>query len=186
MKLIVGLGNPGAEYKNTYHNCGFLSVDALAEKLGVSLKKSECHALTAHIFVNGNKVILAKPQTFMNLSGKSVWALAAKYKLERKDLIVVYDDVDLPLGTLRFREEGRPGTHNGMKDIVERIGSSEFKRLRVGIGEPPERMQLSDFVTGRISELNAVFLKDAFAKAAEGLMRYCEGEDFAALMQRYN
>jgi len=186
MLLIIGLGNPGAAYKNTYHNCGFRAADALAEKLGVTIKKSECFALTAHVFVNGSKVILAKPQTFMNLSGKSVWALASKYKLEKKDIVVVYDDIDLPVGALRLREEGRPGTHNGMKDIVERIGTSEFKRLRIGIGQPPANMQLSDFVTSRVSPLDEPVLKDASSKAAEGLFSLCNGESFQSLMQKYN
>jgi len=186
MMLIIGLGNPGNAYKNTYHNCGFLTLDSLAEKLGVSVKKSECFALTSHCFVNGSKVVLAKPQTFMNLSGKSVFALAMKYKLEKKDIVVVYDDIDLPVGALRLREEGRPGTHNGMKDIVDRIGTTEFKRLRIGIGQPPATMQLSDYVTSRISVLDEPFLKDAFTKAAGALFALCGGEEFQSLMQKYN
>jgi len=186
MLLIVGLGNPGSVYKNTYHNCGFLTLDALAEKLGAGIKKSECFALTSHYFVNGKKILLAKPQTFMNLSGKSVFSLAMKYKLEKKDIIVAYDDVDLPVGILRLREEGRPGTHNGMKDIVDRIGTTEFKRLRIGIGQPPEMMQLADYVTSRISAPDEPLLKDAFGKAADALLALCGGADFRTLMQKYN
>ena len=187
MLLIVGLGNPGAAYKSTYHNCGFLTLEKLAQKFDAGFNKNECFAQTAHVFAAGGKAVLAKPQTFMNLSGKSVFALAQKYKLGREDIVIVYDDVDLPIGTLRLRNEGRAGTHNGMKDIVERIGTSEFKRVRIGIGSAQEpAMQLSDFVTSKINEENAAVLSKTFDTAAEALFRFCHGEDFAVLMREYN
>jgi PTH1 family peptidyl-tRNA hydrolase len=187
MLLIVGLGNPGKEYQNTYHNCGFLTVDALAEKLDVTVKKSECHALTAHAHVDGEKVILAKPQTFMNLSGKSVWGLTTKYKISKDDLIVVYDDIDITPGSLRLREEGGPGTHNGMRDIVARVNTNEFKRVRIGIGQPPNSaMSLADFVTSQMSALDKRILQDTFEKGADALYEFIKGETFQNVMQKYN
>ena len=115
MYLIVGLGNPDSVYKNTFHNVGFMAVDRFAEKIGAEFTKKECKAVTAHAFVGGSKVIIAKPQTYMNLSGESVLSLTAKYKIEQDAFFIVYDDVDLGLGALRVRESGSAGTHNGMR-----------------------------------------------------------------------
>ena len=186
MYLIIGLGNPGKLYEKTYHNCGFLTLDLLAEKFGVSIKKNECKALTAHLKINGEKVILAKPQTFMNLSGESVLSLTAKYKIQQESFIVVYDDIDLPLGTLRLREEGGTGSHNGMKSIVQQLGIKEFKRIRVGIDQPPGYIELKDFVTSKISENDFITLKEAFENAASALKEFCEGVPYPSLMQKYN
>ena len=135
MYLIVGLGNPGLRYRNTRHNIGFDAVDALAAKYEVKVKKSECNALTGELFLNGEKLLLAKPQTFMNNSGESVRELVHKYKLEADQIIVVYDDMSLPLGRIRVREKGSDGGHNGIKSIIYQIQNDQFPRIKIGIGE---------------------------------------------------
>ena len=126
MYLIVGLGNPEKKYLNTWHNVGFMCLDRLAEKLDVSFDKSECRCVTAHAKLNGEKVILAKPLTYMNLSGEAVQELVHKYKVEKGNLVVAYDDVDLPLGSVRIRKFGSAGTHNGMKNIVQMLPPPNF------------------------------------------------------------
>lgn len=134
MKFIVGLGNPGREYENTKHNVGFLTVDILAEKLGIKVNKIKFKGLTGEGFIGGEKVILVKPQTYMNLSGNCVRELLAFYKADPADMTVIYDDIDIPLGTLRIRKKGSAGTHNGMRSVIYDIQSDDFPRIRIGIG----------------------------------------------------
>ena len=136
MYLVVGLGNPDRKYLNTFHNVGFMCVDLLADKLGETFTKNECKAMTLHTRINGHKVIVAKPLTYMNLSGESVLELVNKYKIEIEKLIVVYDDVDLPMGTVRIRKGGSAGTHNGMRNIVKLLDNTGFARIRLGINKP--------------------------------------------------
>jgi len=151
-KLIIGLGNPGKQYEHTRHNAGFLVVDALANELDLSWsKKLFINALVAEGNVDGQKVILAKPQTFMNRSGQAVAKLMKRYKVTTDALVIVYDDVDIEQGALRFREEGSAGGHNGMKSIIQMINTQAFARLRIGIGKPPERAPLEDYVLGKMS-----------------------------------
>ena len=133
MFLIVGLGNPEKKYEKTFHNMGFLAVGEAAAKLGVKFKKKECEASVAEAFIGGEKVILARPVTYMNASGRAVKQLMAKYKVSPSELLVIYDDFDLPKGKLRIRASGSAGTHNGMRSIIGEIGSSEFPRIRIGI-----------------------------------------------------
>ncbi len=136
MKLIVGLGNPGIEYQFTPHNAGFLAIDRIAERSGVQLSNRRCKALTAMARVAGHEVILAKPETFMNLSGNSVGALLNEYELnESTDLIVLYDDLALPSGTIRIRERGSSGGHNGVKSISGVLGTEDWIRIRIGVGK---------------------------------------------------
>ena len=136
MKLIVGLGNPGIEYQFTPHNAGFLAIDRIAERSGVQLSNRRCKALTAMARVAGHEVILAKPETFMNLSGNAVGALLNEYELnERTDLIVIYDDLALPTGTIRIRERGSSGGHNGVKSISGVLGTEDWIRIRIGVGK---------------------------------------------------
>ena len=132
MKLIVGLGNPGKEYENTFHNLGFMALDCVVDYFGVNFNKEKSKALIAEERINGEKVIFAKPQTYMNLSGESVRELLDFYKISPSDLVVIYDDFDLPIGAVRFREEGSAGTHNGMRNIIKEIKTEKFKRVRVG------------------------------------------------------
>jgi len=167
MKIIVGLGNPGARYAYTYHNLGFLALEALADKLNTKFKYKECNSLVARIF--SCDLILAKPQTFMNLSGVAVKGLLKKYKLTPKDLIVVYDDIDIEKGAMRFRERGSAGTHNGMRSIISEIGTDDFNRLRLGIGRS-EHMNLADYVLSEIASLDRAMFIELFDKAAETLI----------------
>ena len=134
MKVIVGLGNPGKEYENTKHNIGFLAIDRLAERFGINVKQIKHKALTGEGFAEGKKVMLVKPQTYMNLSGQSVREVLSYYKVESEDFIVIYDDIDIPIGTLRLRAKGSAGTHNGMKSIIYDLKDDGFPRVRVGIG----------------------------------------------------
>ena len=139
MVLVVGLGNPGIEYQFTPHNAGFLAIDRLAEQSGAVVANRRCRALTATARIAGREVILAKPETYMNLSGVSVQALLKEFDADaRRDLIVIYDEIDLPLGTLRIRERGSSGGHNGVKSISGALGSEEWLRIRIGIAPPGE------------------------------------------------
>ena len=175
MHLIVGLGNPGPKYAHTRHNVGFDVVEVLAQKTGMSAWRDRCKASVAEGFLRGEKLVLARPQTFMNLSGDSVLALAQWYKLEAAQILVVYDDVDLPLGKLRLRGSGGAGTHNGMRSILEVYGRQDFPRLRVGIGAKPENGDLGNWVLGHYAdaaERQAQF--EAFLRAAEAALTWVE------------
>lgn len=185
MYLVVGLGNPEKKYFNTFHNLGFLVVDKLCEKLGAEFSKGECCAVTAHTRVDGQKVIIAKPVTYMNLSGQAVSELVNKYKIEKGNLIIAYDDVDIPMGALRLRQEGSAGTHNGMRSIVEKLGTTSFPRIRVGFKrETP--MQLVDYVLSQITEQDHAVLDEVIDNAAEALYQLVHGVPFDKIMQKYN
>lgn len=151
MKLIVGLGNPGEEYKNTYHNIGFMAVDRLAKKLGVSINKGKFNSLYTQTKLGGEIVFLVKPLTYMNLSGEAVKSFARFYKIAPQDIIVICDDIDLPKGTQRLKEHGSGGTHNGLKNIVYNLSSQDFKRLKIGIGND-KSIDLKDYVLSNIDE----------------------------------
>lgn len=170
MYVIVGLGNPGAKYAHTHHNAGFDVVDILSQKHGIALSKSKCKAKVGEGMLAGRRVALCQPQTFMNLSGESVVGLVNWYKPEINQLIVVYDDVDLPFGRLRVRSKGSAGTHNGMKSIIYLLGRDDFPRVRVGIGRPPEMWDLADYVlTGYNTPEERKIAFDAYMKAAEAV-----------------
>ena len=174
MKIIVGLGNPGKEYEKTKHNLGFMFLDYLNEKLNLGKFKKFKSSEILESSINGEKVIFAKPQTFMNLSGKAVVELKQFYKVENKDILIVYDDFDILFGSVRFREKGRAGTHNGMKDIIQKISSVEIPRLRIGTGGlKKEKEEVISFVLSRFSnseleETNQIF-EDAYVKLQEFL-----------------
>ena len=187
MKLIVGLGNPEDKYKNTFHNLGFMCIDALARKLNLQLNKTKCKAQVAEILINGQKVILAKPLTYMNLSGESVFELMSFYKIALKDLIVVYDDYDITIGSLRIRESGSAGTHNGMRNIVEKLSSTNFARVRVGF-KPLEQLQipLINYVLSGIKETDKQTLDKTLTLGASALYDFAHGNDIQQIMQRYN
>ncbi|MBT6142945.1 aminoacyl-tRNA hydrolase [bacterium] len=184
MKLIVGLGNPGLQYSKTRHNVGFLFLDYLQEQLSFPefLEKSKFKAFISEGFIDGQKVILAKPNTFMNLSGEAILALVNFYNLDiKKDLCIVFDDIDLNFGKIRFKDDGGPGTHNGMRDIVLRIGSKSFARLRFGIEHEQRVMSLSDFVLSRFAdeeflELNKVF-KEVFVLLSDKFLDFSKKTD---------
>ncbi|MCU0491537.1 MAG: aminoacyl-tRNA hydrolase [Chloroflexaceae bacterium] len=186
MWLIVGLGNPGDEYERTRHNIGFGCVNQLAKRHGLSFDGKRANARIAEGNIAGQRVALARPQTFMNLSGQAVSGLRAWYKINpATELLVIYDDVDLPFGKLRLRQRGSAGTHNGMRSIVGQLGNQEFPRLRVGIGQPPPGRDIVGYVLGRFSkeeETELPNIYDATADAIEVLLR----EGLTAAMNRYN
>ena len=175
MLVIVGLGNPDSEYRDTLHNTGFRVVDALAQKHGIAVDRKKCKALVGEGSIGGERVVLCKPQTYMNLSGESAVQLIHWYKCEKCDFLTVYDDIDLPLGQLRFRTNGSAGTHNGMRNIVELTGSSDFPRLRGGIGRPPEYMDLKDYVLSKPKGDAADALEVAVKQAAEAIDAFISG-----------
>lgn len=185
MKLIVGLGNPGCEYHLTPHNLGFLAVDRLAERWGVEVSRPEAQALTAMARVGGEDVVLAKPQTFMNLSGLAVVRLLKKYEIEPEDLIVLLDDIDLPLGSIRIRPRGSAGSHNGLKSIIGALQSDEFVRVRMGIGPDHVVRDRARYVLGRLRKADLELVAgviDTAVEAVEVILR--EGCEVA--MNRYN
>ena len=168
MYLIVGLGNPGAQYAHTRHNVGFDVVDTLARKLGVTIGRERDEALLGECFIAGQKTILALPQTYMNLSGEAVSRLVRWYRLPPENLMVVYDDVDLPQGAIRIRKNGSAGTHNGMRSVIGLLGRQDFPRLRVGVGKKPEGWELADWVLSHYqTEEDRKTQFNAFLRAAD-------------------
>ncbi len=148
--IIVGLGNPGMKYEKTRHNIGFMAIDKLAREFDISVTKIKHNALLGEGKIGNKKIILVKPQTFMNLSGKAVASLVRFYKIDLKNLLIIYDDVDIAPKEIRIREKGSGGTHNGMKSIVGMLGSNEFPRIRLGIGNS-QVMEIHDYVLGKFS-----------------------------------
>ena len=152
MKLIVGLGNPGMQYAATRHNIGFEVIDSIAETYNISVMKNKYKALIGDGTIGGEKVILMKPQTYMNLSGEAVKACMDFHKISNEDLIVIYDDISLEVGQLRLRKSGSAGGHNGIKNIIAQLGTQEFPRIKFGVGEKPAGWDLANYVLGRFSE----------------------------------
>lgn len=185
MYMIVGLGNPGLRYRKTPHNAGFMAIDALAKKLGVRFSKKQCQGQLAEVNLVGKKVLLVKPQTYMNRSGDCVRELAAYYKIEPVNIIVIYDDKDLDLGKLRIRVKGSAGSHNGMKSITQSLKTEAFPRVRFGIGTPPEGIQLMTHVLHKLTKQEyATYQQMAqmAADAAEEIVK--NGLEFA--QQKYS
>ena len=185
MYLIVGLGNPGSKYEHTRHNVGFDVLEQLSKKLGVSINRHKEEALVGECFVGGQKVILALPQTYMNLSGEAVMRLANWYKIPPENLMVVYDDVDLALGFIRIRKNGSAGTHNGMRSIIGLLGYENFPRLRVGVGQKREGYELADWVLGHYIGEEQETADKAFALAADAIVEYIEN-GIESAMCKYN
>lgn len=169
MFLIVGLGNPGIEYAATRHNIGFDMITYLSDRYDIGLRTKEGKAITGKGIIAGQKVMLAQPQTFMNLSGESVRALMDYYKLEEEELIVIYDDISLDVGQIRVRKKGSAGGHNGIKNIISHLGTQEFARIKIGVGEKPEGADLVKHVLGRFSKEEDAMVRDVFALADEAL-----------------
>ena len=184
--LLVFLGNPGPKYECTRHNAGFMTADAMAKKLGVSINKSRFKALTASAEINGEKVLLMKPQTFMNLSGEAVGEAARFYKVPSDHVIVVSDEVSLPLGKLRVRMKGSAGGHNGLKSIIASLGSDNFPRVRIGVGAPPHPdYDMADWVLSVFRNQDLEDMLAAADKAAEAVITYVtDGPERA--MNRFN
>ena len=181
--LVVFLGNPGLKYQNTRHNAGFLTADVVEKDCGVRIDRLRFHALTAQAELGGQKVLLMKPQTYMNLSGEAVTQLVNWYKVAPEELLVVYDDVDLPFGRVRIRPKGSAGTHNGMRNILYLLGRDDFPRLRVGIGRPPEHWDMKDFViSGYETAQDRKIAFQAYLFAAECVETFVK-EGFARAQQ---
>lgn len=172
MIVIVGLGNPGKNYEKTVHNMGYMAIDHFAEKHNLQFSKTKYYGKVAEGMIGKEKVVLLKPETFMNASGKSVEEVVRMLKLPLSHLIVISDDIDLPLGDIRIRTKGSAGTHNGLRDIVSRIGT-EFPRIRMGIGRP-ENMDLVTFVLSNIPKEKLDFLQDKFDKVSRALDYFVE------------
>jgi PTH1 family peptidyl-tRNA hydrolase len=186
VKLIVGLGNPGIEYQFTPHNLGFLTIDRIANGLGIEIRNRQCRALTARATIAGEPVVLAKPETYMNLSGLSVRELAAEHQVDvQRDLIVIYDELDLPLGTIRIRQRGSSAGHNGMESILGALNTDEFLRIRLGIAPDRKILDSVKYVLTpfrRAQEKVVVEVLDTAAEAVEVIIR--DGPDDA--MNRFN
>jgi PTH1 family peptidyl-tRNA hydrolase len=184
IKLIVGLGNPGREYESTRHNAGFWWVDELAHLNKTSFKAdSKFHGLVARASLHGNEVHLLKPQTFMNVSGRSVGALAQFYKIEPAQILVVHDELDLPPGISKLKLGGGHGGHNGLKDIIAHLGTKEFWRLRLGIGHPGDRNEVVNFVLNAPRKEEQVLIDEAMRRAQEVAPLIIEGKLEAAMQK---
>ena len=185
MYLIAGLGNPTREYEKTRHNVGFEAIDILADKAGTTVTEKKHKALYGKGYIGGQKVILAKPQTYMNLSGESIREIADFYKIEPENIIILCDDINLAEGQLRIRLKGSAGGHNGLKNIISHLGTQEFPRIRIGVGEKPRGMDLADYVLGRFPKEQQAVMEEAYRDAAEAACMMIEdGAD--AAMNHYN
>lgn len=185
--IIIGLGNKGLSYKNTYHNMGFDVVSKLAKELGVRFSHTECKAKTAVTNVNGKRVVLAKPETYMNFSGESVRELMGKYKETADGIIVIYDDIDIAIGTIRARNAGSAGTHNGMRNIVECLnGNNAFKRIRIGTGFDHGNVPLYNVVLSKVKGENKTLVDASTDFVANELLSFLKDGDFDKLMRNVN
>ncbi|MBR3834561.1 MAG: aminoacyl-tRNA hydrolase [Lachnospiraceae bacterium] len=185
MKIIVGLGNPTDKYAGTRHNVGFSVIYNISDAYGIAVDTKKHKALIGKGIIEGEKVILAMPQTFMNLSGESVRELLDYYKCDETDLIVIYDDISLDVGKLRIRKKGSAGGHNGIKNIIAHLGTQEFTRIKVGVGEKPPKMDLIDYVLGRFTKEEQPVIREAAELATKAVATIItEGADMA--MNRFN
>jgi peptidyl-tRNA hydrolase, PTH1 family len=170
VKLVVGLGNRGRKYERTRHNLGFLVIDRLAAENGVAVKRKFCDALIGEWGIDGERILLAKPQGYMNRSGDSVKALLEEFRVSAKDLVVVYDDLDLPFGRIRIRPKGSAGGHRGVLSVMESLAGGSFCRVRIGIGRPPEGMDAADYVLEPFSPEEAAKLDDVVSRGSEAVI----------------
>ncbi|MGN1031352.1 MAG: aminoacyl-tRNA hydrolase [Butyricicoccaceae bacterium] len=184
--LVVGLGNPGKKYENTRHNTGFLVMDTLCRTHGVSCDRSRFHALTGEAVLGGKRVLLLKPQTFMNLSGEAVQEAASFYKIPPERILVIFDDISLPVGTLRIRAKGSAGGQNGVKNIIAQLGSEQFPRIKVGIGgKPHPDYDLADWVLSSFRPEEQEALQDAAERAVAAVSELIE-HGVPSAVQKYN
>ena len=185
MYIIAGLGNPTREYAKTRHNVGFEVIDVLADMLGTTVEEKKFKGCYGRGIIGGEKVLLLKPQTFMNLSGESIRAASDFYKVDPEHIIIIYDDISLDVGQLRIRKKGSAGGHNGIKNIIAHLGTQEFPRIKVGVGDKPKKMDLADYVLSRFSKEDRAAMEDAFKEAAKAVeVMITEGMDTA--MNQFN
>ncbi len=186
MFLIAGLGNPGKEYENTRHNIGYMALDAYADAYGIDVNSRKFKAFAGKGMAEGEKVILIKPLTYMNLSGEAIREACEYYKIDpEEELIVIFDDIALPVGNLRVRPKGSAGGHNGIKNIIACLGTENFKRIRIGVGEKPSRMDLADYVLGHFTKEDMEAEKEACKNAIEAVNMLMAGKTEEA-MNKFN
>ncbi|HGH7967676.1 TPA: aminoacyl-tRNA hydrolase [Streptococcus agalactiae] len=187
VKMIVGLGNPGSKYNDTKHNIGFMAVDRIVKKLDVNFTEDKnFKAEIGSDFINGEKIYFIKPTTFMNNSGIAVKALLTYYNISIKDMIIIYDDLDMEVGKIRFRQKGSAGGHNGMKSIIAHLGTQEFDRIKVGIGRPNGRMTVINHVLGKFDKNDEIMISNTLDKVDNAVNYYLQTNDFQKTMQKYN
>ncbi|UCZ55192.1 aminoacyl-tRNA hydrolase [Bacillus shivajii] len=185
MKLIVGLGNPGKKYDGTRHNIGFEVIDQCQESLSISLDQSKFKGTFGYRQIGEEKIFLLKPLTYMNLSGESIVPLMNFYKMDVEDLLVIYDDLDLPPGSIRLRQKGGHGGHNGIRSIISQLGTDKFKRIRVGIGRPPEGQAVPNYVLGGFQQDERIEVDRAVEKSVKAIEAWTT-TSFANVMNEYN
>ena len=185
MNIIIGLGNPENDYSGTRHNMGFNVINELSKKYNIDVNKKKFKALCGDGIIENQKVILVKPQTFMNLSGESVSEIVSFYKVPLEDIIVIYDDLDIEPGKIRIRKSGSPGSHNGMKSVTQLLGSNDFARIRVGIGKPDNNMNLIEYVIGGISEDEKEVLNQGVKKATDAVIEILRN-NIESAMNKFN
>lgn len=185
MKIIAGLGNPGAKYQGTRHNVGFSVIYEISDKYNIKIDTARHKAMIGKGIIEGEKVILAMPQTYMNLSGEAIRELAGYYKCDSEDIIVIYDDISLDVGRLRIRGKGSAGGHNGIKSIISCLGTDTFPRIKVGVGEKPPRMDLADYVLGRFNKEEAPVIRESAARACQAAAVII-GEGISSAMNKFN
>lgn len=186
MYIIAGLGNPGLTYEGTRHNTGFAVIDALAREYNISIDGRKSRAFIGKGIIEGQKVLLVKPQTYMNLSGESIRGLADYYKIDaQSELIVIYDDISLPPGQIRIRKKGSAGGHNGIKNIIAHLGTDVFLRIKVGVGEKPKQYDLADYVLGHFSKEEKEQMEEGYRHAADAVS-YLVTDRVDEAMNEYN
>ncbi|EST51748.1 peptidyl-tRNA hydrolase [Brevibacillus panacihumi W25] len=185
MKVVIGLGNPGKKYEDTRHNAGFMAIDKISENWGIPVSSNKFRALIGEGRAQGEKVLLVKPQTYMNLSGESIAEILRFYKLTPDDLVVIFDDLDLPTGQLRLREKGSAGGHNGIKSMIQHLGTQEFKRIKVGIGRPEPGRSVSDYVLQSFPSGERKEIDEAVSRAADAADMWVR-EPFLKVMNHFN
>ncbi|HGD4932188.1 TPA: aminoacyl-tRNA hydrolase [Streptococcus agalactiae] len=187
VKMIVGLGNPGSKYNDTKHNIGFMAVDRIVKKLDVNFTEDKnFKAEIGSDFINGEKIYFIKPTTFMNNSGIALKALLTYYNISIKDMIIIYDDLDMEVGKIRFRQKGSAGGHNGIKSIIAHLGTQEFDRIKVGIGRPNGRMTVINHVLGKFDKNDEIMISNTLDKVDNAVNYYLQTNDFQKTMQKYN
>ncbi|HAV0167489.1 TPA: aminoacyl-tRNA hydrolase [Enterococcus faecium] len=186
MKMIVGLGNPGTKYQYTKHNIGFMVVDKIAREHQATFKKNPFEAEVAEFFHNGEKILLVKPQTFMNESGRAVGPLMTYFGIYPEELVVIYDDLDLAVGKIRLRQKGSAGGHNGIKSIISHLNTNAFDRIKVGIGRPEGKKTVVQHVLSPFSKENQPLIEESMCQSVKAVEYLIEGHSFVDAMNRFN